>query len=531
MNNNLNRILNDISVDNKSSSNDNNANVKSNNLQKITNSQFAAENIIEVLEKKSINQTHASTQISNLKEEPVKELIANENMSIKNDNVKIQVTRNISNYVPYQNNDQGVRILSDGKIYKKKFLVKIIGVGGAGNNIIRYLSSHKEWPDFVEIIALNTDYNALTRIPEVKERYIIGHEKLNGNGAGGDPKIAREAAELDVEIIKKSISGADILLIVAGLGKGTGTGIAPLIAKIASEMGILTIGLFNLPSIGAEGKRIYSIALKGLEELQKCCNGYTAIANDRVIGVDRERTSIKRAYDAANEYFKIIISEFIEMITIGSDVNIDFSDIKNFFSESNGFIFIKVNVTDYSKDSIKKSIEDAIQDGYIDIDIKDSSNALYNLKINENVPSIVLENSRNALKEIVKTNDLNVIQGMNFTGSHENAEINILISGKFDIGQFNNDIDSRINIKSEFNSLTDSHSNLSDHVSNNIMISEPTQAINGEFTFLTNKINNDSLNKTVLVENNNYSSNINIDTDKKKEKPKSGNFFKRFWKK
>lgn len=361
------------------------------------------------------------------------------NEIIKDKMIKVQMTKNITEYIPFDQNDNNVRVLGDGKIFNKKFSVKIIGVGGAGNNIIRYVATSRQWPDFVEITALNTDYNALKRMPEVQNKYVIGAEKLNGNGAGGDSNVAREVAEIDTEVIKKIITGTDILLLVAGLGKGTGTGAAPVIAKIAGEMNVLTIGLFNLPSIGAEGKKIYSNALEGLEKLQSVCDGFTAISNDRVIGVDRERTSIKRAYDDANEYFRIIITEFIDMITIGVDVNIDFSDIKNFFKNRNGFIFIKVTVTDYTKDSIKKSIEDAMQNGYIDIDIRESNSALYNFKINENVPSVILENARAALKEIVKTNDLNVVNGISFSDIYENAEINILLSGEYDLGKLISD--------------------------------------------------------------------------------------------
>lgn len=438
-NKNLDRVLNtpdsNFEIPKTGHSNQNTSYVV-NRIQNSHDSQFAAETINVMQQRLPQTETQNKNFIDEKSNEPIKSII---NDSPVGRNVRLEVTKNITDYIPYDLKDEGVRVLSDGKVFNKKFSVKILGVGGAGNNIVKYLA-RSQWPDFVTITALNTDFNALNRMPNVKERYVIGHEKLNGNGAGGDPKIAREAAESDSEQIKKAIDGADILLLIAGLGKGTGTGAAPVIAKIANEMNILTVGLFNLPSIGAEGKKIYSNALEGLENLQKYCNGFTAIANDRVIGIDRERTSIKRAYDDANEYFKIIVSEFIDMITIGADVNVDFSDIKNFFGEKNGFIFIKVNVSDYSKDSIKKSIEEAIKNGYIEIDIRESSSALYNLKINENVPSIILENAREALKEIVKSDDLNVVQGMSFSDTHENAEINILISGKFDTGKLAEEI-------------------------------------------------------------------------------------------
>ncbi len=366
-------------------------------------------------------------------------------------NQKITITRNIGKVFDVPR-EAVIQTMKDSKVYNKSFSVKILGVGGAGNNIIKYVYNSRKWPEFVSIKALNTDYVALKNMPELEgSLYLIGKDELNGNGSGGDPEMGKKAATADAEEIKKMLEGTDILIIVAGLGKGTGTGASPVIAEIAKELGILTIGLFNLPSIGAEGNKTYSNALAGLEKLSYICSGFTAISNDKIIGMDRERTSIKKAYQDANEYIRIIIDEFINIITNAADVNIDFADIRNFFSDQNGFLFLKVDVADCTKDAVKEAIVEKIEKGFTDIDILESKNAIFNFKINENVPSIILENARTAMKEIVKTNDLNIVNGISFSDKYENAEINILIAGKFDLGKISNpDISDSFSDNSDF---------------------------------------------------------------------------------
>lgn len=347
---------------------------------------------------------------------------------------KIKIKKEI-NILQEINNSTLVRLLSNReKTFSKSFNVKIIGIGGAGNNIVKYMVNSREWPSFCNIIALNTDYIALSNLGEnMKDIFILGSEELNGNGSGGDPETGKRAAEADIEVLKTMLEGVDVLILVAGLGKGTGTGATPVIAKAAQELGILTIGLFNLPSIGAEGEKTYSNALLGLQNLALCCNGLTTVNNDKIINVDKEKMSIKKAYESANKYIKTIVEEIINIITMPSDINVDFADVRNFFEDKNGFLFMRINVTDYTKDGIKDAIETGIKTGFSDVNIKNSEKALINFKLNENVPSYVLENTRSALKEIVESGNVNIVHGVAYNDVYEDAEVNILLTGSFDI--------------------------------------------------------------------------------------------------
>ncbi|WPL39842.1 cell division protein FtsZ [Malacoplasma iowae] len=370
----------------------------------------------------------------------------------------------------------------DKKQFSKTFNIKVIGIGGAGNNIVKYMKTSQEWPDFVQIIALNTDYVALSAMGDLTDIFILGAKELDGNGSGGDPQVGEMAATADSEIIKDMLKGTDILILTAGLGKGTGTGATPVIAKIAQELGILTIGLFNLPSIGAEGNKTYSNALTGLQKLSSLCNGLTTVNNDKIIGVDKERTSIKKAFQGANKYIKTIFEEIINIIVKPSDINVDFADVKNFFQDKNGFLFMRVDLTDYTKDAIKEGLEYAIKTGFTDINIKESPKALLNFKLNENVPSVILENTRTALKEIVGANNINIVHGVSYNDVFENAEINVLLTGTFDLGSIDEDYD---------NSLERIPSSLSTSTLSDEFENEENEEPKDDFSSLYGKQNNE----------------------------------------
>ncbi len=357
----------------------------------------------------------------------------------------IKVRKSVNSVLEEINRRTYVQTMSkDKKQFSKTFNIKVIGIGGAGNNIVKYMKTSQEWPDFVQIIALNTDYVALSAMGDLTDIFILGAKELDGNGSGGDPQVGEMAATADAEIIKDMLKGTDILILTAGLGKGTGTGATPVIARIAQELGILTIGLFNLPSIGAEGNKTYSNALTGLQKLSSLCNGLTTVNNDKIIGIDKERTSIKKAFQGANKYIKTIFEEIINIIVRPSDINVDFADVKNFFQDKNGFLFMRVDLTDYTKDAIKEGLEYAIKTGFTDINIKESPKALLNFKLNENVPSVILENTRTALKEIVGANNINIVHGVSYNDVFENAEINVLLTGTFDLGAIDEDYDNSL---------------------------------------------------------------------------------------
>ena len=184
------------------------------------------------------------------------------------------------------------------------FDIKVFGVGGAGCNVIKHMVQNRSWAENVGLYALNTDVKSLQKMSssKIQNLYCLGSKLLKGAGSGENPIIGKKAVEEDSENIKEALKGTDLLFLIAGLGKGTGSGSTPEIAKIAKELNIITVGIVNLPSITAEGNKIYQNALASLKELKKHCNSVTIISNDLIISNSKNSTiSFIEAFNKSNQ--------------------------------------------------------------------------------------------------------------------------------------------------------------------------------------------------------------------------------------
>ena len=202
--------------------------------------------------------------------------------------------------------------------------IKVIGVGGAGNNAVNRLieSGLKS----AEYVVVNTDNQALAR-SKASNRIQIGVKLTKGLGAGADPNVGRAAAEENKEAIQNALKDTDLLFITAGMGGGTGTGAAPVIAKIAKEMKILTVAVVTLP-FTFEAKRRMDNALNGVEELRKCVDSIITIPNDKIREVVPKGTSFPEALQVADEVLRQGIRGIAELIVKPSLINLDFADVK-----------------------------------------------------------------------------------------------------------------------------------------------------------------------------------------------------------
>lgn len=202
--------------------------------------------------------------------------------------------------------------------------IKVIGVGGAGNNAVdRLIESGLKSADY---IVVNTDNQALARSRATK-RIQIGVQLTKGLGAGADPAIGKAAAEENRAEIQEQLKGTDLLFITAGMGGGTGTGAAPVIAKIAKEMKILTVAVVTLP-FTFEAKRRMDNALVGIEELKKSVDSIITIPNDKIRQVVPKDTSFSEALKVADEVLRQGIRGIAELIVKPSLINLDFADVK-----------------------------------------------------------------------------------------------------------------------------------------------------------------------------------------------------------
>ncbi|MGV3580710.1 MAG: cell division protein FtsZ [Methylophilus sp.] len=207
-------------------------------------------------------------------------------------------------------------------------VIKVIGVGGCGGNAVEHMMSKNV--SGVEFICANTDMQALKK-SHAKTVLQIGEEITKGLGAGAKPEVGREAALEDRDRIAEVIDGADMLFITAGMGGGTGTGAAPIIAEVAKEMGILTVAVVTKP-FGFEGKRT-KVAIEGLEELSQHVDSLIVIPNEKLMEVLGEDVPFLEAFRAANDVLHNAVSGIAEIINCPGLVNVDFADVRTVMSE------------------------------------------------------------------------------------------------------------------------------------------------------------------------------------------------------
>ena len=207
-------------------------------------------------------------------------------------------------------------------------VIKVIGVGGCGGNAINHMISKNVLG--VEFISANTDAQALKKSSATKTLQ-IGSDITKGLGAGAKPEVGRDAALEDRDRIAEMIDGADMLFITAGMGGGTGTGAAPIIAEVAKEMGILTVAVVTKP-FAFEGKRT-KVAAEGLEELSQHVDSLIVIPNEKLMEVLGEDVPFTEAFSAANDVLHNAVSGIAEIINCPGLVNVDFADVRTVMSE------------------------------------------------------------------------------------------------------------------------------------------------------------------------------------------------------
>jgi len=209
-------------------------------------------------------------------------------------------------------------------------LIKVIGVGGGGNNAVnRMIAAGVRG---VEFITVNTDAQALTA-SKAQEKIHIGTQLTKGLGAGANPEIGFKAAEESREQIKERLKGADMVFITAGMGGGTGTGASPVIAEVAKELGALTVGVVTKP-FSFEGRRRMSQAEIGLEELREKVDTLITIPNDRLLQVVDKKTSIMEAFRIADDVLRQGVQGISDLIAVPGLINLDFADVKTIMQET-----------------------------------------------------------------------------------------------------------------------------------------------------------------------------------------------------
>ncbi len=208
-------------------------------------------------------------------------------------------------------------------------VIKVVGVGGGGGNAVAHMVSSNV--DGVEFITANTDSQAIKNCG-AKLQLQLGGNVTKGLGAGANPEVGRQAALEDREVIMDALQGADMVFITAGMGGGTGTGAAPVVAQLAKEMGILTVAVVTKP-FPFEGRRRMQVALKGIEELSQHCDSLITIPNEKLITVLGRNATMIQAFRAANDVLLGAVQGIADLIVRPGLINVDFADVRTVMSE------------------------------------------------------------------------------------------------------------------------------------------------------------------------------------------------------
>lgn len=258
-------------------------------------------------------------------------------------------------------------------------VIKVVGVGGCGGNAVDHMI--EQGVKGVDFIAINTDAQALKR-SKSRVQLQIGSTLTKGLGAGAKPEIGQAAAEEDRDRIAEHIRGADMVFITAGMGGGTGTGAAPVVAKVAKELGILTVAVVTKPFV-FEGKRM-SLAQNGIEELASHVDSLIIVPNAKLMEVLGGKTTLPEAFRAANGVLQGAVSGIAEVINVPGMVNVDFADVSTLMSENGMAMMGAASAT--GEDRAKRAAEQAIASPLLeDVDLSGARGVLVNITSSSNL--------------------------------------------------------------------------------------------------------------------------------------------------
>nr|Q9ALA4.1 RecName: Full=Cell division protein FtsZ [Sodalis glossinidius]AAK07721.1 cell division protein FtsZ [Sodalis glossinidius] len=253
-------------------------------------------------------------------------------------------------------------------------VIKVIGVGGGGGNAVEHMV--RERIEGVDFFAVNTDAQAL-RKTAVGQTIQIGSGITKGLGAGANPEVGRHSAEEDREALRAALEGADMVFIAAGMGGGTGTGAAPVVAEVAKDQGILTVAVVAKP-FNFEGKKRMAFAEQGIAELSKHVDSLITIPNDKLLKVLGRGISLLDAFGAANDVLKGAVQGIAELITRPGLMNVDFADVRTVMSEM-GYAMMGSGVA-CGEDRAEEAAEMAISSPLLeDIDLSGARGVLVNI--------------------------------------------------------------------------------------------------------------------------------------------------------
>jgi cell division protein FtsZ len=284
-------------------------------------------------------------------------------------------------------------------------VIKVVGVGGAGLNAVNRMID--AGISQVEFIAVNTDMQAL-HMSDAPVKIHIGQELTQGLGSGADPNVGRAAADEGYDQLKNALRGSDMVFVAAGEGGGTGTGAAPVIAKIARELGALTVGIVTTPFKFEGTKRRHQADL-GVQTLRQVCDTTIVVPNDRLLEVLDRSTSMLDAFKVADDVLRQGVQGICDLITMPGLINLDFADVRTIMSDS-GTALMGIGFSSGAENRAKEAAERALRSPLIDEEITGASGILLSIAGGEDMTLIEVNEAAEAIRSAA-TEDTNIIFG------------------------------------------------------------------------------------------------------------------------
>lgn len=319
---------------------------------------------------------------------------------------------------------KGVNSMFDFDVDVEEFAkIKVVGVGGGGNNAVnRMIDCGVRGIDF---IAVNTDRQALYS-SKAEQKLQIGEKLTKGLGAGANPEIGMKAAEENRNEITEALKGADMVFITAGMGGGTGTGAAPIIAEVAKELGILTVGVVTKP-FTFEGRRRLMHAEKGIEELKTKVDTLVTIPNDRLLQVAEKKTTMVQAFLMADEVLKQGIQGISDLIAVPNLINLDFADVKTIMY-NRGIAHMGIGKASGENRSVDAA-KQAIKSPLLETSIDGAKAVLLNITGGEDLGLFEVNEAADLIRQAVDQ-DANIIFGAGIDETlKEEIKITVIATG------------------------------------------------------------------------------------------------------
>ena len=311
-----------------------------------------------------------------------------------------------------------------------KPILKVIGVGGGGGNAINRMIENDV--KNVQYIAVNTDCQVL-RLSKAEIRIQIGRKLTKGLGAGANPEVGRKAAEESEEELREAIEGADLVFVTTGMGGGTGTGAAPVIARIAKELGCVVVGIVTKP-FGFEGKRRMQHALHGIEEMRPFVDTLIIVPNDKILDIIGTNTTYLDAFSKADDVLLHGVKGISDIINNPGIINVDFADFRTVLSNK-GTALMGIGIASGPNRAVQAA-RMAISSPLLEIDINGATDAIVQITSDESMTMMEIEDAISEIRNASST-EIDIIHGTGLNYELNGEMVVTVIATGFDLQKEN----------------------------------------------------------------------------------------------